>query len=170
MVHAAAGGITLRAMPIYEHVPHPHLAQRKPPPKVRDMHVGLNGRIALIITEGVGTMWCAYIFGLIALIGLPQAITDARTQGSPLPIVQWVAQTFLQLVLLSVIIVGQNIQAAASDKRAASTYQDAEAILRECLELQAHLQAQDQVLERLIGEQRGGGAAAPSPGPLPAPS
>jgi len=38
-----------------------------------------------------------------------------------------VAQTFLQLVLLSVIMVGQNVQAAAADKRAEATFHDASA-------------------------------------------
>lgn len=146
-------------MSLFERHPHPDLPQRTPPPTVAEEHVGVNGRIALAITSAVGTMWCAYVFGVIALIGLPQAISDARTGGSPLPVVQWVAQTFLQLVLLSVIIVGQNIQAAASDKRAASTYEDAERILHECLQLQAHLQAQDEVLERVIAHLAGGGAA-----------
>jgi hypothetical protein len=77
--------------------------------------------------------------------------------------VQWIAQTFLQLVLLSVIIVGQNIQAAkavelarvqaaASDQRADQTFKDAEAILHECLQLQQHLMTQDEILERLGGD------------------
>jgi hypothetical protein len=65
-------------------------------------------------------------------------------------IIAWIAQTFLQLVLLPIIIVGQNIQAATADKRAAQTYKDAEAILHECLRLQRHLQAQDKVLNDLI--------------------
>jgi hypothetical protein len=56
----------------------------------------------------------------------------------------------LQLVLLPVIIVGQNLQAKASDKRAESTYKDAEAVLAEAVEIQKHLQAQDQVLAELI--------------------
>jgi hypothetical protein len=60
--------------------------------------------------------------------------------------VSWIAQTFLQLVLLSIIIVGQNIAAAASDKRAEDTYKDAESILSEALEIQKHLQAQDKEL------------------------
>jgi len=63
--------------------------------------------------NAVGSMWCAYVFAAIALIGLPGAIA----QGT-LGIVQWIAQTLLQLVLLPIIIVGQNVQAAASDKRA----------------------------------------------------
>ena len=51
-------------------------------------------------------MWCAYIFAAIALISLPSAIKS----GDIIVIVAWVAQTFLQLVLLSIIMVGQNVQ------------------------------------------------------------
>jgi hypothetical protein len=64
-------------------------------------------------------------------------------------IVAWVAQTFLQLVLLPVIIVGQNIQAAAADARAIATYEDATAILEEAKQIQHHLEAQDQALARI---------------------
>ena len=81
----------------------------------------------------------------IALLGLPSAIGHG-TGG----IVQWIAQTFLQLVLLSIIIVGQNVQASASDKRAEDTYQDAEAVLHEALQIQEHLLTQDAELQRLI--------------------
>ena len=73
----------------------------------------------------VGTMWCAYIFALIALISLPAAI-----HGGTATIISWIAQTFLQLVLLSVIMVGQKVAAAASDKQAMQTYKDAEALLK----------------------------------------
>jgi hypothetical protein len=50
-----------------------------------------------------------------------------------------------------VIIVGQNVRARAADKRARQTYADAEAILSECVQLQAHLQAQDRILADLLG-------------------
>jgi hypothetical protein len=63
----------------------------------------LNRRIAEKITAGVSTMWAAYLFASIALISLPAAIRSRDT----LTIVDWVAQTFLQLVLLSIIMVGQ---------------------------------------------------------------
>jgi hypothetical protein len=65
-------------------------------------------------------------------------------------IVAWVAQTFLQLVLLPIIIVGQNIQAKASDDRALATYEDAGAILAETIEIQKHLAAQDRALGHLV--------------------
>src|SRR5260370_30220603 len=89
-------------------------------------------------------MWCAYAFALFDLISLPAAIHS----GTP-AIVSWVAQTFLQLVLLSVIMVGQNVQAAAADKRSEATFHDASATLHEVAHLQGHLAAQDVLLTRI---------------------
>jgi len=84
-----------------------------------DSPAGLfNTRIAVKITNVVGSMWCAYAFALLALISLPAALRS----GDPIIIVAWIAQTFLQLVLLPIIIVGQNVQAAASDARALSDH------------------------------------------------
>ena len=98
----------------------------KPPPVTLDSHgSGFNARAAVGITRAVGTMWTAYLFAAIAVVSLPAALAS----GDRIIIVAWVAQTFLQLVLLPVIIVGQNVQAAAADKRAEATYLDAEAIM-----------------------------------------
>lgn len=71
---------------------------------------GFNAKLALVITGSVGTMACAYVFAVIALISLPAAISS----GQVIVIVAWVAQTFLQLVLLSIIMVAQSVQSAAS--------------------------------------------------------
>ncbi|MSW03420.1 MAG: hypothetical protein F2830_04015 [Actinobacteria bacterium] len=65
-----------------------------------------NPWLAEKITNGVATMWCAYLFAAIALISLPKAISS----GDSIVIVSWIAQTFLQLVLLSIIMVGQKVQ------------------------------------------------------------
>ena len=86
---------------------------------------GFNAKLALVITRSVGTMACAYVFAAIALVSLPAAINS----GQVIIIVAWVAQTFLQLVLLSIIMVGQSVQAAASDARAAKEFADTETIL-----------------------------------------
>ena len=133
---------------LFQHIEHPRIAQRKhdKPVKIKDESVGVNGKFALIITAVVGTMWCAYAFTLLAFISLPEAIKS----GSLIVIIAWIAQTFIQLVLLPIIIVGQNIQGKASDKRSEQTYKDAEAILSECLQLQQHLQAQDTVLDDVV--------------------
>jgi hypothetical protein len=148
---------------LYVHMPHPHLARRKETGPVTTAKVrgpGINARIGLAITTLVGTMVAGYIFAIIALISLPSAITSHNLTV----IIAWVSSNFLQLVLLPVIIVGQNLQAAASDKRAEQTYQDAESVLHEALQIQAHLQAQDAVLERLIGQ------VSPPPATVPVPA
>jgi hypothetical protein len=85
---------------------------------------GFNAKLAVLITRGVGTMACAYLFALIALISLPDAIKGGRPA-----IISWIAQTFLQLVLLSIIMVGQTVQAKASDARAEKEFADTETIL-----------------------------------------
>jgi hypothetical protein len=85
---------------------------------------GINAKIAVFLTNIVGSMWCAYAFGVIALIGLRPALKPGG-EG----IIAWIAQTFLQLVLLSVIMVGQNVQSLASDVRSQHTYDDTVEIL-----------------------------------------
>ncbi len=133
----------------YDHLPHPRIAERKKhaPPKSADEHVGLNGRIGLTLTTIVGTMWCAYFFAALALLVLPQALG-----GGLLLLVQWLSQTFIQLVMLSVIMVGQNILGKAADRRSEMTYQDADAILHEAIQIQAHLKAQDEAFNALLDE------------------
>lgn len=110
-----------------QHVPHPGSTgrARTPPHTIKAEHTGLNGKIAVAITNMVGSMWCAYAFAALALISLPDAIKDGREA-----LIAWIAQTFLQLVLLSVIMVGQKVAAAASDKQALQTYRDAETLLK----------------------------------------
>jgi hypothetical protein len=132
----------------FVHVPHPHIANRKKagPPKTTDEHVGINGKVALSLTTIVGTMWCAYAFAVLALVALPSAIQG----GSVLALVQWLSQTFIQLVMLSVIMVGQNILSRASDKRADMTYQDADATFHESEQIQAHLLEQDAAINTLL--------------------
>ncbi len=84
----------------------------------------LNAKIGLKVTLTVGTMWTAYLFSIITLFALPSAIH----QGTYFIIV-WLSSSFLQLVLLPIIIVGQNIQSRASDARSSKTFEDTEKIL-----------------------------------------
>lgn len=142
-------------MSLYTEVLHPRIEERtlSGPVKVIDQYAALSkGRfsrldtwLAVKITAVVGTMICAYLFTILALISLPSAL---RT-GQLIIIIAWIAQTFLQLVLLPIIIVGQNVQAEAADKRAEDTYKDAEAVLHQALEIQKHLHAQDLALQAL---------------------
>ena len=86
---------------------------------------GFNAKAAVLITRSVGTMWCAYLFTALALVSLQSALKT----GDLVIIVAWISQTFFQLVLLPVIIVGQNVQGEASEARAQKTFEDTETII-----------------------------------------
>jgi hypothetical protein len=139
---------------MFTHVPHPHVQARKEqgPVKVADQHktdteyARFNRSFAVWCTNAVGSMTCAYLFAALALISLPAAILS----GSVIIIVAWIAQTFFQLVLLSVIMVGQNVASEASDARSVQTYNDAEAILHAAEQIAAHLTEQDTALTKLV--------------------
>ena len=77
-----------------------------------------NQKIATKVTIFVSTMWCAYIFAALALISLPAAIKT----GDPIVIIAWVAQTFLQLVLLSIIMVGQDVSTRGMQQKIDETH------------------------------------------------
>jgi len=103
-----------------------------------------NDWLAVSITNIVGTMWCAYAFGCLALFSLPAAI-----RGGTATLVAWIAQTFLQLVLLSIIMVGQKVAAAKSDRQLEQTYRDAEALLKISDEIQTLLKQNTALTEEI---------------------
>jgi hypothetical protein len=151
---------------LYEYVTHPHIAHRNAhgPVKVADQHptggpaARFNTMLAIWVTKIVGSMWCAYAFALLDVISLPDAI-----RGGTSSLISWIAQTFLQLVLLSIIMVGQNVQADAADKRSEATFKDTEALLYGQEKVGEHLAAQDAVLRQIAAalkiEIPGGGEA-----------
>jgi hypothetical protein len=113
-------------MPHMPHIPHPHLEKRREAfLKAKEEAAGFNSKLAVHITNIVGTMWCAYAFACLALISLPAAM-----RAGTATLVAWFAQTFLQLVLLSIIMVGQKVAAEKSDKQLEQTFYDAEALLQ----------------------------------------
>jgi len=101
-------------------------------------------KIALSITKGVGSMYCAYAFAIIALISLPDAIRSGRAA-----IISWIAQTFLQLVLLSIIMVGQNVASKHSELRADADYEVNVKSEREIGEIKSRLDA----IQKLLAEK-----------------
>lgn len=155
-------------MALYEYVRHPRASElraRRPvatddlrPTDHPNFFVRVNARLGLKVTLAVGTMWCSYLFTVLALFALPSAIH----QGTYF-IVVWLSSSFLQLVLLPIIIVGQNIQAAAADQRSEETYKDAEAVLHESAEIQRHLLAQDAAISDIVARlERLSGTSGPA--------
>lgn len=141
-----------------KHVRNPRLVEREShgPQLIKNELDSFNGKLATLVTNAVGTMWCAYAFAALALVSLPEAI-----RGGTATLIAWIAQTFLQLVLLSVIMVGQKVAAAASDKQALQTYKDAEALL----EIQDELQRLIKINNALTKQIHDSVVKAPAPKP-----
>jgi len=141
----------------FEYVPHPRTQEREQAgaPTVAAAAASVHGpgligrintKVGLKITLVVGTMWTAYLFTLLALVSAPTAFRS----GDKLIIVAWIAQTFLQLVLLPIIIVGQKVQSAGADARSQATFDDASAVLAEARQIQEHLRAQDEAIAKIL--------------------
>lgn len=105
---------------------------------VHNAYARFNKTVAVKITDSVGSMTCAWAFSLIALISLPAVLTEAfhlhvfpswLVSAGLIALVAWVAQTYIQLVLLSVIMVGQRVSAEAGDARSSKQFEDVERIL-----------------------------------------
>jgi uncharacterized membrane protein YjjP (DUF1212 family) len=128
-----------------EHHPNPYLEFRKKylrPLQKRETQ--FNDWLAVAITNVVGTMWCAYAFAGLALISLPAAI-----RGGTATLIAWIAQTFLQLVLLSIIMVGQKVASEKSDRQLEQTYKDAEALLKVSDEIHCLLKQNTELTEQI---------------------
>ena len=95
-----------------------------------------NNKLALLLTTLVSTMWCAYFFTALALISFPAALA-----GGVATMISWIAQTFLQLVLLSVIMVGQDVQSKKAERRAAQDHAMITEQLKEIKEIHDKLSA-----------------------------
>lgn len=92
-----------------------------------------NNKFAVKITKGVGTMWSAYIFALLSLFSLPAILILVSpslkhvfpawiVKASLISLIAWISQNFLQLVLLPIIMVGQNVIQGQQDAKAESDH------------------------------------------------
>ncbi|MBV9327272.1 MAG: hypothetical protein JO352_26285 [Chloroflexi bacterium] len=119
---------------------------------------GLVGRfndwLAVLITRSVGTTWAAYLFVLIALVSLPQAFA-AFVEGDTVTGIAWFSQSFLQLVLLPIILVGQNVISTTQDARAQEAELEHAAALQTLLDQQRQLLEAQQNLFTLVAFRRG---------------
>jgi len=107
-----------------------------------------NNHVAVLITRAVGTMWAAYLFVLISLVSFPQAL-HAFLEGDTVTGITWLSQSFLQLVLLPIIIVGQNVISAAQDARAEADHETLTALHTINVRQLQLLENEEQILELL---------------------
>jgi hypothetical protein len=143
------------AATLYQHVPHKHTPRNANTRHRSEMASGgLNARIATLITAGLGNMICAYIFLALAIYGFP------GFAATPPQYVQWVSQTVIQLVALSVLAVKQNMDGRHAELLAEElyqttlhTYHDAEQMRRHMAAQDAEMIAQREMLQSLLSER-----------------
>lgn len=129
---------------LFHHEPRQHQ-----PRNVNEVHaaerLGLNDRIAVWISKNVGTMICAYVFACIGVASLVGALTNnavlAATFGA-------LSSYLLQLVLLPIIMVGQNVQSRHSELQADEMFRTTVSIFHDIEQVMQHLSAQDAELLR----------------------
>lgn len=140
-------------MVLFHHEPHPHThtPQKVTIAKAEQALSGFNMKIAVLITNGLGTMICAYIFAILAIIGFP------GFHATPTQYVQWVSQTFIQLVALSVLAVGQQVLSKQGELMAdeqfhttMNSYHDIEQIMQHLCAQDAELLRHAKMLEHLL--------------------
>jgi len=126
----------------------------------------INKAVAIALTKYVGTMTTFWIFCCLSLASLPAVLSNFHVfhsffpaiiiKASIIALVAWVAQTFIQLVLLPALMVGQNLQNEAADARSAKTFEDVEdarnSIKQALLLLDVHTEGGIKVLLDAIDE------------------
>ena len=125
-----------------------HHARR--PSQSGEHRTGFNGRLGAAITRAVGTMWAFYFAALFMGVWMLLSRAGAlKFDPYPFAFLLFLGN-IAQLLLMFVIMVGQNVLGQAADDRAVSTYHDAEAILHECRRIQRHLSEQDRDLSGIV--------------------
>lgn len=121
---------------------HPHVPQNVNE-AVNEAPLNFNEWLAVTVTNGLGSMPCAYIFMVLAVLGFP------GFNATPAALVQWVSQTCIQLVALSIIALGQTIQNRHTERRNDESYKmqvktchDAELTVTLLKEIKQELQQQ----------------------------
>ena len=140
---------------LFHHEPHLHQ-----PRNVNQLHAaeqaceGFNTRLAVALTRYTGTMWTAYLFAGIGIGSLVGVFTNSAFLGL---LFGSISSYFLQLVLLPIIMTGQNVlgrkaelQADEAFKTTMSTYHDIEQIMEHLCAQDAELLRQAKMLVHLL--------------------
>jgi len=139
-------------MSLYTHIPHPHK-----PMNVASVHkeklraAGLNTRLAVSITKLVGTMWCAYVFTVLAVIGLFGLL--GWLNPFTFLLATWVSQQFLQLVFLPILSVGQNVINQHQELQSQEQFDTTMKAEHEIEQVMHHLDAQDAKILEIVERQ-----------------
>jgi hypothetical protein len=139
--------LTHQLTSLFQHNPFPHKPQNvNVQHKAEQEASGVNTRIAVGLTKSVGTMWTAYSFAVLAIVGL-LAILGWLPPIVALLVV-WASQTFIQLVMLPILSVGQNVLGRHAELMAEEQFNTTMNTYHGIEEIMQHLSAQDAELLR----------------------
>ncbi len=136
---------------LFSHQKHPHQPKNvNALVRAEQAAAGFNVKLAVLLTDGTGTMWTAYIFcalafiGLLGLLGLLNPFVFLLTT--------WLSQQFLQLVLLPVIMVGQSVLSRHSELLAEEQFSTTQHMFHDIGQIMQHLDAQDEKILAILQE------------------
>lgn len=119
--------------------------QRKPIRNVRKVHAeSLKPleKFAIWMTNRVGTM--GFFFACAIMVTIPLIYKPA------MPVIQYISSGYLQLILLPLIMVGQNLQSRSADLRAENDYEINVKAEREVEAILHHLEYQNGILMGMV--------------------
>ncbi len=121
-----------------------------------------NDKLAVKITKVVGTVWTGYVFALLSFFSLPAILHLVFPKSTIFPqwlisvsliaLIAWVSQNFLQLVLLPIIMVGQNVIQSQQDAKAETDHKTLTYLANLQDEQMTELKNQGEILESLKKE------------------
>ena len=99
-------------------------------------------KIALFITSKIGTM--SFFYLCLVLVTLPLFFRPT------MPVIQYISSGYLQLILLPLILVGQNLQSRHSELRAQHDYETNLKAEKEIEAILLHLEKQDETMLEIL--------------------
>jgi hypothetical protein len=135
-------------MPLYIHVSHPHKPRNAAVLHKQEQQAsGLNAKVAVGLTRIVGTMWTAYSFSILAVVGLLAILGILNPLTAIL--VAWTSQTLIQLTLLPIIMVGQNVLSRKAELQADEMFATTQHSFHDIEQVMNHLDKQDEKIQEL---------------------
>ena len=130
-----------------EFTPDPH--QRVNPYKTVQQSLGAQDRIALVITGAIGTMYAVYLFAAILAGWMIWQVLSGSSAFDPFPFAFLLfLGNIVQLLLMPLIMVGQNLQNRHAEVRADAEYKTVGKMFHDTEAVMKHLDAQDAELLR----------------------
>lgn len=124
--------------------------ERHKPENVNEKHrsrLGFQDRLALVITTAIGTMYAVYLFAIFMAGWMLWQTFFYKEPFDPYPFAFLLfLGNIVQLLLMPLIMVGQNIQGRHSEMRASEEYHTTVTSYHDIGHILEHLNAQDEEL------------------------